>query len=76
MTVTPKEAEQIGKLRCQYLLCLGICHMNHGPNYIKAAVQFAKLIDLAKVVPPGCMLYATNKLLTCQMARRASACPS
>ena len=23
--------------------------MNHGPNYIKAAVQFAKLIDLAKV---------------------------
>jgi histone H4 len=48
-TVTPEEAEQIGKLRCHYYFGLGICHMNHGPNYIKAAVNFAKLIDLAKV---------------------------
>ena len=42
--VTPDEAEQIRKLKFAHHYGLGLCHMNHGPNYVKAAAHLAMSI--------------------------------
>ena len=42
--VTPDEAEHIRKLKFAHHYGLGLCHMNHGPNYVKAAAHLAMSI--------------------------------
>ena len=42
--VTPDEAEQIRKLKFAHHYGLGLCHLNHGPNYSKAAAHLAMSI--------------------------------